>query len=75
MDRQFCFVYVDPDTYVTVKDAIAFFWPRMVYGGKMFFDDYGWEPCAGVKRAVDEAFSADQRQEILNYNTCIVTKR
>lgn len=73
LDRQFCFVYVDPDTYRAVCDAIEFFWPRMVYGGKMFFDDYGWEPCAGVKKAVDEAFSSDQRF-IVN-NSCIVVKR
>jgi len=55
--EEFCFVYVDPDTYQTVRDAIAYFWPRMVPGGKMFFDDYGWDPCSGVKKAVDEALS------------------
>ncbi len=53
---KFCFVYVDMDTYQATKDAIEFFWPRLVKGGVMFFDDYGWEPCAGVKKAVDEVF-------------------
>lgn len=52
----FCFVYVDTDTYQSVCDAIEFFWPRMVTGGKMVLDDYGWEACQGVKKAVDEAF-------------------
>ena len=50
----FCFVYVDMDTYDATRDAIAYFWPRLVTGGKILFDDYGWEPCAGVKKAVDE---------------------
>lgn len=72
VDRQFCFVYVDPDTYHTVAAAIEYFWPRMVHGGKMFFDDYGWEPCAGVKKAVDESFTDI---ELLHPYTCVATKR
>ncbi len=44
------------DTYLATKHAIAFFWPRLVVGGRMLIDDYGWEPCAGVKVAVDESF-------------------
>ncbi len=54
--RTFCFVYCDMDTYQSTRDAIAFFWPVLVAGGKLFVDDYGWEPCAGVKKAVDEVF-------------------
>lgn len=52
----YCFVYVDMDTEQSTRDAIEFFWPRLVSGGKMMFDDYGWEPCAGVKKAIDEVF-------------------
>lgn len=70
----FCFVYVDPDTYQTVKAAIEFFWPRMVPGGMMVFDDYGWTPCAGVKKAVDEAFTEEQRRVVKAHYTCIVEK-
>lgn len=58
-DREFgcfCFVYVDMDTEQATHDAIEFFWPRLVPGGKILIDDYGWEPCAGVKKAVDEFF-------------------
>lgn len=74
-DRQFCFVFVDSDTYQSVKDAIEFFWPRMVYSGKMVFDDYGWEPCAGVKKAIDEVIFSGQKQVIANQYTAIFTKR
>jgi D-glycero-beta-D-manno-heptose 1-phosphate adenylyltransferase len=55
--REYCFVYVDMDTEQATRDAIEFFWPRMAHGGVMMFDDYAWEPCAGVKKAVDEMFS------------------
>jgi D-glycero-beta-D-manno-heptose 1-phosphate adenylyltransferase len=59
-DNQYCFVYVDMDTERATHDAIAFFWPRLVRNGKMMFDDYGWEPCAGVKKAVDEFFPPEE---------------
>ncbi len=79
---KFCFVYADTDTYQSTRDAIAFFWPRMVTGGVMFFDDYGWEPCAGVVKAVDEVFNersvlaGDLTKRIVQQlYTCIVEKR
>ena len=70
-DKQFCFVYVDMDTEQATKDAIEFFWPRMVPGGKMLFDDYNWVPCSGVKKAVDEAFPDEdcQQSSIVNGKT------
>lgn len=79
-DQQlYCFVYVDMDTYQSTEDAIKFFWPLLQVGGKIMFDDYGWQPCAGVKVAVDDYFMDDMR----TYNkkvfelqhACIVEKR
>lgn len=55
-NKQYCFVYVDMDTEQATRDAINFFWPRLVPGGKLVIDDYGWHACGGVKVAVDEAF-------------------
>lgn len=71
-ETQFCFVYVDMDTYQATYDAIEFFWTRMVPGGVMFFDDYGWTPCAGVKKAVDEMLKDRKIWESLY--SCVVTK-
>jgi O-methyltransferase len=73
-DVRFCFVVVDGDTYQTTKDAIEWFWERMVPGGKMFFDDWEWEPCSGVTKAVKEMFQADQRQIFAGEHGCVVTK-
>jgi len=72
--QQFCFVYVDMDTYQATRDAIEFFWPRLVPGGKIFFDDYDWLPCAGVRKAVDVVFAANQRRVVQSQYTCIVEK-
>lgn len=73
---QFCFVYVDMDTYQATRDAIEFFWPRMVTGGKMLFDDWQWPPCAGVEKAVREMGFASScyKAKVVGY-TYIVEKR
>jgi len=56
-DAAFSFVHIDVDLYNSVMDACNFFYPRMVKGGIMLFDDYGWESTKGAKKAVDEFFS------------------
>jgi hypothetical protein len=69
----YCFVYVDMDTYQATKEAIEFFWPRMSPGGKMVFDDWSWLPCAGVKKAVDEFFPHSDIGRVVG-NIYIVSK-
>jgi O-methyltransferase len=54
-DRRFCFAHIDGDLYETTKAAIEFFVPRMVPGGIIVFDDWKWERCPGVERAIREA--------------------
>ncbi len=49
------FVHVDADTYQSTKAAIEYFVPRMTPGGRIVFDDYGWENCPGVMKAIQEA--------------------
>jgi len=48
------FVHVDCDQYASAIAAIEEFFPRMVPGGIMLFDDYGCT--SGVTRAVNERF-------------------
>jgi hypothetical protein len=36
------------------SEALAFFGPRMVPGGLIVCDDYGFETCPGARRAMDE---------------------
>lgn len=71
----FCFVYVDMDTYQSTKDALEWFWPRMVPGGKILIDDFGWEPCRGTKKAVDEMFTESQRRVVESQYACIIEKK
>lgn len=51
-DMKFAFVHLDVDIYTATKDALKFFIPKMVKGGKILIHDYPAHK--GVKRAVDE---------------------
>jgi O-methyltransferase len=62
-NRRFCLVHIDGDTYRTTIDSLNFFFPRMVSGGVMIFDDYEWGRCPGVKKALDE-FTKDIVEDI-----------
>ena len=56
-DSRFAFVHIDVDLYQTTRDCLEFFYQRMVFGGVMIFDDYGWAIFRdSEKRAVDEFF-------------------
>lgn len=55
-DRRFSLVHIDVDLYQPTKDALEFFWPRMVPGGVIICDDYGSATCPGVHRAMHEVF-------------------
>ena len=53
-ERSFCFVHIDLNLHRPTRDALAFFYPRVVSGGVILFDDYGFSTCPGVTQAVDE---------------------
>lgn len=50
-------VHVDVDLYQAIHDCVKYIYPRMVPGGMIVFDDYGFPSCPGARRAVDEAFA------------------
>lgn len=54
---QIAWAHVDVDIYQSVRDCIGFIYPRLVAGGFMIFDDYGFPSCPSARRAVDEAFA------------------
>jgi hypothetical protein len=63
-DRTFSFVHVDVDLYQPTRDSVAFFYPRMLPGGIIMLDDYGFLRCPGARQATDEIM-ADKREEIV----------
>ena len=68
-DQQFCFVHIDVSLYDPTRDCLGFFYPRMVPGGLIVFDDYGsvlQSPGAG--RAVDQ-FMAGRPEPVITSPT------
>ncbi len=60
-DVKFSFVHLDVDLYSVTKEALEFFYPRMLPGGRILSHDYG--QCEGVWRAFDE-FIADKPEKL-----------
>lgn len=50
-DKKFRFLNLDVDLYQPTKDAVLFFYPRLVPGGLIVCDDYNW---IGARRAIEE---------------------
>lgn len=50
----FSFVNIDLDLYQPIKDSLEFFYPRMIKGGIISLDDYGYLSFPGAKSSVDE---------------------
>lgn len=68
-DRRFCFVNVDVDLYAPTRDSLEFFYPRMVPGGVIVFDDYGSElQSPGAGRAIDE-YMAERPEPLITAPT------
>lgn len=63
--EQFSMVHLDMDYYQSTKAGIEVFWPRLVQGGIMVVDDYGWEACPGVEQAFNEYFEERSDYQIL----------
>lgn len=57
-DRQFRVVHIDVDLYQPTRDSLEFFYPRLVKGGVIVMDDYGFKTCPGATRAAEELAAA-----------------
>lgn len=55
--ERIAFAHVDVDIYRSVSDCCDFIYPRLVGGGIMVFDDYGFPSCPGARAAVDQFFA------------------
>lgn len=56
-NHRFRFVHVDVDLAQPTLDVLEFFYDRMVPGGIILFDDYGFISCPGAKAAADRFFA------------------
>lgn len=56
-DNRFALVHIDVDLYQSALDCCAYFYPRVVSGGVLIFDEYAFPAARGEKDAVDQFFA------------------
>lgn len=67
--------HVDVDIYQSIRNCIDYIYPRLVPGGFLIFDDYGFPSCPSARRAVDEAFASWPEVPLcLPTGQCLVVK-
>jgi O-methyltransferase len=67
-DEVFRFCHIDVDVYESARDVFEWVWPKLVTGGIVVFDDYGFRSCEGVTRFVNDVRSGVDRVFIHNLN-------
>ena len=66
-ELKFSFVHIDVDLYHPIKDSFEFFYPRVVSGGIIVFDDYGCSAqFPGAMKAIDEVLEKIEVKFFLN---------
>jgi len=65
---QFRFCHIDVDVYQSAKDIDEWIWSKMVHGGIIVYDDYGFQGCDGVTKYVEEQMPYKDRLVIHNLN-------
>ena len=67
-DESFGICHIDVDVYDSAKDVLEWVWNKLVTGGVVVFDDYGFHSCTGVTRLVEEYRNYPDRMVIHNLN-------
>ena len=67
-DDTFSFAHIDVDTYRSALDVFDWVFPRLVIGGIVIFDDYGFLGCEGVTKLVNDMKTSVDRVCIHNLN-------
>ncbi|WP_441232797.1 TylF/MycF/NovP-related O-methyltransferase [Bradyrhizobium sp. 1200_D9_N1_1] len=65
---RFAFVHIDVDLFQPTRESLSFFYQRMLPGGIILCDDYGFASCPGARTAMDQFF-ADKDEEIIHLPT------
>jgi O-methyltransferase len=67
-DRVFGLCHIDVDVYASARDVLNWVWPRLLVGGVVVYDDYGFSGCSGVTRLVNEEMSRPGAITLHNLN-------
>jgi O-methyltransferase len=65
---RFRLCHIDVDVYESAKDVMDWIWDRMVPGGIVVYDDYGFSVCEGITKYVNEQVDETDRLVLHNLN-------
>lgn len=75
-NNYFKFAHIDVDIYQSARDAFEWLFPRLVKGGIVVFDDYGFASTPGIRRYIDELQGQSDLVIIRNLNgQAVIIKR
>jgi O-methyltransferase len=64
-EQPIAMAHVDVDIFPSVRDCCEYIYPRLLVGGVIVFDDYGFPSCPGARKAVDEFFAGKPETPIV----------
>jgi len=64
----FRFCHIDVDVYQSAKDIVDWIWPRLIVGGILVFDDFGFPTTMGIRDFVNDTKFGNDRICIFNLN-------
>ena len=67
-NESFGLCHIDVDVYSSAKDILDWIWDKIITGGVVVFDDYGFHSCTGVTKLVEEYRNFTDRFVIHNLN-------
>lgn len=65
---RFRFCHIDVDVYQSANDILEWLWDRLVVGGIVVYDDYGFPRTSGITKHVDEQRKLPDRFYLYNLN-------
>ena len=67
-DSKFKLCHIDVDVYLSAKDVQAWIWDKLIIGGVVVFDDFGFSSTDGITNFVNEQRKLTDRTVIHNLN-------
>lgn len=66
--EKFGLCHIDVDVYQSAKDVVDWIWDRLIIGGVIVFDDYGFHTCSGITTYIHEVKHLKDRMIVHNVN-------